>query len=289
MWILTACLSAVFAGITSILVKLGVKNTDSDVATALRTGVVLVFAALMTAIVGSFPTIGAITVKEWVFLILSGAMTGASWICYFRALSLGDVNKVAPIDKSSAPLTALIAIVVFSETHRLWLKLISIAVIFIGTVMMIEKKDVILEKDGKKSWFIYAVLSAVFASLTSVFAKMGLKNVESNLGTTIRTAVVLVIAWAIVFARKKTADLKTINKKELLFIILSGIATGASWLCYYNAVKTGVLSVVVPIDKLSVLVTVAFSTVVLKEKLKPKAWAGLALIVAFTVIMALFC
>lgn len=289
MWILTASLSALFAGITSILVKLGVKNTDSDVATALRTGVVLLFAALMTAIVGSFSSIGAITTKEWIFLILSGVMTGASWICYFRALAIGDVNKVAPIDKSSAPLTALIAIVVFSETHRLWLKLISIAAIFIGTVTMIEKKDVVLEKDGKKSWFIYAVLSAVFASLTSVFAKIGLKNVESNLGTTIRTAVVLIIAWGIVIFRKKTADLKTVNKKELLFILLSGIATGASWLCYYNAVKTGVLSVVVPIDKLSVLVTVAFSTVVLKEKLKPKAWAGLALIVAFTVVMALFC
>ena len=288
MWILTALLSALFAGVTSILVKLGVKNTDSDVATALRTGVVLVFAALMTLIVGSFPTISTITVKEWIFLILSGVMTGASWICYFRALSLGDVNKVAPIDKSSAPLTALIAIVVFSETHRLWLKLISIAVIFIGTVMMIEKKDV-ERVDGKKSWFIYAVCSAAFASLTSVFAKIGLKNVESNLGTTIRTAVVLIIAWAIVFARKKTADIKTINKKELLFILLSGIATGASWLCYYNAVKTGVLSVVVPIDKLSVLVTVAFSTIVLKEKLKPKAWVGLSLIVVFTIIMALFC
>ena len=283
-----ASLSAIFAGITSILVKLGVKNTDSDIATAIRTIVVLIFAIIMTFIVNSFESIKTISTKEWIFLILSGLMTGFSWICYFRALSLGDVNKVAPIDKSSATITALLAIIIFSETNMLWLKLLSIFGILVGTILMIEKKDIDI-KENKKSWFVYAVLSAIFASLTSIFAKIGLKNVESNLGTAIRTVVVLIMAWIIVFARKKTPEIKLINKKELVFILLSGLTTGASWLCYYSAVKTGVLSVVVPIDKLSVLITVIFSTLVLKEKLKLKAAIGLMLIVVFTIVMALFC
>ncbi len=283
-----ASLSAIFAGITSILVKLGVKNTDSDIATAIRTIVVLIFAIIMTFIVNSFESIKTISTKEWIFLILSGLMTGLSWICYFRALSLGDVNKVAPIDKSSATITALLAIIIFSETNMLWLKLLSIFGILVGTILMIEKKDIDI-KENKKSWFVYAVLSAIFASLTSIFAKIGLKNVESNLGTAIRTVVVLIMAWIIVFARKKTPEIKLINKKELVFILLSGLTTGASWLCYYSAVKTGILSVVVPIDKLSVLITVVFSTLVLKEKLKLKAAIGLILIVVFTIVMALFC
>lgn len=283
-----ASLSAIFAGITSILVKLGVKNTDSDIATAIRTIVVLIFAIIMTFIVNSFESIKTISTKEWIFLILSGLMTGLSWICYFRALSLGDVNKVAPIDKSSATITALLAIIIFSETNMLWLKLLSIFGILVGTILMIEKKDIDI-KENKKSWFVYAVLSAIFASLTSIFAKIGLTNVESNLGTAIRTVVVLIMAWIIVFARKKTPEIKLINKKELVFILLSGLTTGASWLCYYSAVKTGILSVVVPIDKLSVLITVVFSTLVLKEKLKLKAAIGLILIVVFTIVMALFC
>lgn len=283
-----ASLSAIFAGITSILVKLGVKNTDSDIATAIRTIVVLIFAIIMTFIVNSFGSIKTISTKEWIFLILSGLMTGLSWICYFRALSLGDVNKVAPIDKSSATITALLAIIIFSETNMLWLKLLSIFGILVGTILMIEKKDIDI-KENKKSWFVYAILSAIFASLTSIFAKIGLTNVESNLGTAIRTVVVLVMAWIIVFARKKTPEIKLINKKELVFILLSGLTTGASWLCYYSAVKTGILSVVVPIDKLSVLITVVFSVIVLKEKLKLKAAIGLILIVVFTIVMALFC
>ncbi len=283
-----ALFSAIFAGITSILVKLGVKNTDSDIATAIRTIVVLIFAIIMTLIVNSFESIKTISIKEWIFLILSGLMTGFSWICYFRALSLGDVNKVAPIDKSSATITALLAIIIFSETNMLWLKLLSIFGILVGTILMIEKKDIDI-KESKKSWFIYAILSAIFASLTSIFAKIGLKNVESNLGTAIRTFVVLIMAWIIVFARKKTSEIKFIDKKELAFILLSGLTTGASWLCYYSAVKAGVLSVVVPIDKLSVLITVVFSTIVLKEKLKLKATIGLVLIVVFTIVMALFC
>lgn len=283
-----ASFSAIFAGITSILVKLGVKNTDSDIATAIRTIVVLIFAIIMTFIVNSFESIKTISTKEWIFLILSGLMTGLSWICYFRALSLGDVNKVAPIDKSSATITALLAIIIFSETNMLWLKLLSIFGILVGTILMIEKKDIDI-KENKKSWFVYAVLSAIFASLTSIFAKIGLTNVESNLGTAIRTVVVLIMAWIIVFARKKTPEIKLINKKELVFILLSGLTTGASWLCYYSAVKTGILSVVVPIDKLSVLITVVFSVIVLKEKLKLKAAIGLILIVVFTIVMALFC
>lgn len=287
MWMIMACLSALFAGLTAILAKCGIRKTDSDLATAIRTIVVLLFSWAMVFVVGSADTISAIAPKSLLFLLLSGAATGASWICYFKALSVGDVNKVVPIDKSSTILTVLLAMILFGETEHLAGKLIGVAMLAIGIFMMIEKKDA-QQTSKSGNWLIYAVLSAVFAALTSVLAKIGITGVESNLGTAIRTGVVLIMAWGIVFAKGKQSGLKNIDKKELAFIGLSGIATGASWLCYYYAIQNGIVSVVVPIDKLSILITIAFSYFVFKEKLSKKAWTGLLLMVLGTLIMAVW-
>ena len=286
-WIIAAILSAVFAGLTSILAKCGIRKTDSDLATALRTIVVLLFSWIMVFIVGSHGTVGNISDKSLLFLVLSGLATGASWICYFKALSLGDINKVVPIDKSSTILTVLLAIICFDETSNLVIKLIATAILAVGIFLMVEKKQT-EQKSHRKVWMIYAVLSAIFAALTSVLAKVGIEGVESNLGTAIRTGVVLIMAWIIVFAKGKHRQIKALDKKELLFIGLSGLATGASWLCYYYAVQNGELSVVVPIDKLSIIVTVAFSYFVFKEKLSVKAFIGLCLMVAGTLLMTFF-
>ena len=287
LWIIAAALSALFAGLTSILAKCGIKKTDSDVATALRTVVVLIFSWIMVFIVGSASTIVEISQKSLLFLVLSGLATGASWICYFKALSMGDVNKVVPIDKSSTILTVLLAIICFDERSNLLVKLIATAILAVGIFLMVEKKKT-EQKAQKRAWMLYAVLAAVFAALTSILAKIGIEGVESNLGTAIRTAVVLVLSFAIVFARGKHKEIAKTNKKELAFITLSGIATGASWLCYYYAIQMGEVSVVVPIDKLSILVTVAFSYIVFKEKLSKKAALGLFLMVAGTLLMAFF-
>lgn len=287
LWIVAAILSAFFAGLTSILAKCGIKKTDSDLATALRTAVVLVFAWVMVFVVGSQGDIAKIEPKPLIFLILSGLATGASWICYFKALSMGDINKVVPIDKSSTVLTVLLAIVCFGETSNLAIKLTATAVLAAGIFLMVEKKRTDGEAKGR-AWMLYAALSAVFAALTSILAKVGVSGVESNLGTAIRTGVVLVMAWGIVLARGKQKQLSSLDKKELLFISLSGIATGASWLCYYYAIGHGLVSVVVPIDKLSIVVTVAFSYFVFRERLSKKALLGLCLMVAGTLAMAFF-
>ena len=284
MWVVFAFGSALFAGLTSILAKCGIRKTDSDAATAIRTFVVLIFSWIMVLIAGSAPTITNLGAKTWIFLVLSGLATGASWLCYFRALQMGDVNKVVPIDKSSTILTILLALIFLGEKIT-WLKGAAIVLIGAGTFLMIEKKAADGEKKEKKSWLIYAVLSAVFASLTSILGKIGIEGVESNLGTAIRTGVVLIMAWLIVFIKGKQHTLKSIPKKELLFICLSGIATGGSWLCYYKALQDGLASVVVPIDKLSILVSIAFSAIVFKERLSKKAAAGLVLIVAGTLMM----
>ena len=287
MWLIAAILSAVFAGLTAILAKCGIRKTNSDVATALRTVVVLLFSLIMVFIVGSQGTIADIQPKSWVFLILSGLATGASWICYFKALSVGDVNKVAPIDKSSTILSVLLAIILFGEINNLAVKLIGTTLIGVGTYLMIEKK--ITDKETKSSkWIIYAVLSAVFAALTSILAKIGISGVESGLGTAIRTLVVLIMAWGIVFAKGEHRQLKGLDKKELLFIGLSGLATGASWLCYYYAIQNGIVSVVVPIDKMSILLTVLFSVIFLKEKLSKKAIIGLCLMCIGTLAMVIW-
>lgn len=287
MWIIAAVLSAVFAGLTSILAKCGIKKTSSDLATALRTIVVLIFSWIMVFVVGSQSTITEIQTTSFIFLILSGLATGASWICYFKALSIGEVNKVVPIDKSSTILTVLLAIICFGETSNLAVKLIATVILGVGIFLMVEKKQSD-KKAESKSYIIYAVLSAVFAALTSILAKVGITGVESNLGTAIRTGVVLILSWAIVFAKGKQQELKGLDKKELIFIALSGLATGASWLFYYYAISNGIVSVVVPIDKLSILVTVAFSFIVFKEKLSKKAFLGLVLMVAATLLMVFF-
>ena len=286
MWLFAAIGSAFFAGLTSILAKCGIKNTDSDVATAIRTGVVLLFSWIMVVVVGSAGTIFEISPKSFLFLALSGIATGASWICYFKALSMGNVNKVVPIDKSSTILTVILAIIFFGETENIFVKLVCTVFLAIGIFMMIEKKD--YSGENKKGWMVYAVLSAIFAAATSILAKIGIDGVESNLGTALRTIVVLAMAWAVVFVKGKQKEVKNIDKKELGFICLSGIATGASWLCYYYAIQNGVVSVVVPIDKLSILVAIAFSYLVFGEKLSKKSAAGLFVMTAATVAMAIF-
>lgn len=287
MWIVMAILSAFFAGVTSILAKCGIKKTDSDIATFIRTIVILIFSWFMVFIVDSFHTISSIDIKSFIFLILSGLSTGASWLCYFKALSIGDINKVVAIDKSSIILTVLFAIVILKETNNVLLKIGATILIGIGTFMMIEKK----QQKGtniKESFIIYAFLSAIFAALTSILAKIGISNVESNLGTAIRTFFVLIMAFVVVIYNGKFNQLKQIYIKELIFICLSGIATGASWLCYYYAIQKGIVSVVVPIDKLSILFSITFSYIVFKESLNKKALLGLCLIVVGTLLMALY-
>lgn len=284
MWVLFAFASAFFAGVTSILAKIGVKDVDSHVATAIRTIIVLIFSWIMVFIIGSQSTIVNIDGKTFLFLILSGLSTGGSWLCYFKALQLGDVNKVVPIDKSSTILTMILAFIFLNEkiTINMVIGMIGIA---IGTYLMIQKKEKAEKIVKRKAWLIYALLSALFASLTSILGKVGIENVESNLGTAIRTIVVLVMALIIVFATKKQRDIKKIDKRSLIFLILSGVATGASWLCYYKALQDGLASIVVPIDKLSILVTVLFAYIFLKEKLSKKSLLGLILIVVGTLLL----
>lgn len=284
MWVLFAFVSAFFAGVTSILAKIGVKDVDSHVATAIRTIIVLIFSWIMVFIIGSQSTIVNIDGKTFLFLILSGLSTGGSWLCYFKALQLGDVNKVVPIDKSSTILTMILAFIFLNEkiTINMVIGMIGIA---IGTYLMIQKKEKAEKIVKGKAWLIYALLSALFASLTSILGKVGIENVESNLGTAIRTIVVLVMAWIIVFATKKQRDIKKIDKRSLIFLILSGVATGASWLCYYKALQDGLASIVVPIDKLSILVTVLFAYIFLKEKLSKKSLIGLILIIVGTLLL----
>lgn len=283
MWILYAFGSAFFAGITAILAKIGIKNTDSNLATAIRTIVILIFSWLMVFIVGSFNTITELTTKTLIFLILSGVATGLSWLCYFKALQLGNVNKVTPIDKSSTILTMILAMIFLGEKITI-LKIISIILIGIGTYLMIEKKnDNKQAKDNK--WLIFALGSAVFASLTSILGKIGINGVESNLGTAIRTIVVLIMAWVVVFITKKQNEIKEIDKKSWKFLLLSGLTTGLSWLCYYKALQDGEASIVVPIDKLSIIITISFSYFILKEKLNKKSLIGLILIIIGTLTL----
>ncbi len=284
MWIVFAFGSALFAGLTSILAKCGIKKTDSTVATAIRTIVVLLFSWLMVFIVGSEGEIGSITPHTLIFLVLSGLATGASWLCYFKALQLGDINKVVPIDKSSTVLTILLAAILLGEGITLYSG-IGIVLIAVGTFLMIEKKDVKSDIPKNKRWIIYALGSAVFASLTAILGKIGISDVESNLGTAIRTGVVLVMSWIMVFVTGKQNKIKVISKKELGFICLSGLATGGSWLCYYKALHDGPASVVVPIDKLSIFVTILFSYIVFREKLSKKTAFGLFLTVGGTLLM----
>ncbi len=284
MWIVFAFGSAIFAGLTAVLAKCGIRKTDSTVATAIRTIIVLIFSWLMVFVVGSQGAIGAISTKTLVFLILSGLATGASWLCYFKALQLGDINRVVPIDKSSTVMTIILAAIFLKEGVSLT-KGIGVVLIAVGTFLMIEKKESTGDKSKNFAWFWFALGSAVFASLTAILGKVGITGVESNLGTAIRTAVVLIMSWVMVFVTGKSGEIKKTPKSELGFICLSGIATGGSWLCYYKALQDGPASVVVPIDKLSILVTVLFSYVVFKEKLTTKSAVGLVGIVGGTLLM----
>lgn len=286
MWLFFALGSAFFAGITAVLAKIGIEHVNSTLATALRTMVVLAFSWLMVFVVGSQGGIAQISGTTLLFLVLSGLSTGASWLCYFKALQLGDVNKVAPIDKSSTVLTILLAFIFLGEPVSIP-QALGVVGIGVGTLLMITKKEVEDGKPHSKAWLVYAFLSAVFASLTSIFGKIGVENVESNLGTAIRTIVVLVMAWVMVFVTGEQKGIRSIGKKSWMFLFLSGITTGLSWLCYYRALQDGPASVVVPIDKLSILVTIVFSWIVLKEKLTPKAAVGLVLILAGTGAMLL--
>ena len=284
MWILLAFGSALFSGLTSITAKCGIKKTDSTVATAIRTGVVLVCSAIMVCVVGSWGELPEIDAKSWIFLALAGIATGASWLCYFKAISTGDINKVVPLDKSSTVLTAIIAMIFLGESVTVP-KVTGLIVITVGTYLMIGKKDGAPETKKGAGWFVFGALSAVFAALTSVLAKVGIRNVESNLATAIRTAVVLVMAWLTVFATGKTGKIKETPKNELIFIVISGILTGASWICYYKALQLGEVSVVAPIDKLSIVVTVVFSYIVFKEKLTLKSFMGFLMTIVGTLCL----
>lgn len=283
MWLIFAIGSAFFAGITAILAKCGIKQTDSTVATAVRTIVVLLMSIMMVLVAGSAGTITQVSGKTWLFLVLSGLATGGSWLCYFKALQIGNVNKVVPVDKSSTVLAMLLALIFLHEEISLT-KCIGIVAVSAGIFLMIEKKQASEERHGA-GWLPFAVMSAVFAALTSILGKIGIDGVESNLGTSIRTAVVLVMAWLMVIVTRKTHEVRKIPPKEFLFICLSGLATGASWLCYYKALQDGPASVVVPVDKLSILVTVLFSWVVFHEKLSVRSLIGLVVLTAGTLIM----
>ncbi len=289
MWIIYAFGSAFFAGITAILAKIGVRDVNSNLATALRTIVVAVFSWLIVFAIGSYRDIGSLSDKSVLFLILSGLSTGASWLCYFRALQTGNVNKVAPIDKSSTVLTMILAFIFLGEPLSLNMVL-GMAGIAAGTLLMLnlKKGDAPAMQPKNRSWLFYALLAASFASLTSILGKIGIEDIESNLGTAIRTLVVLALAWAIVFAQKKQREIPQIQKRNWVFLLLSGIATGLSWLCFYRALQDGNASIVVPIDKLSIVVTVLFSVIVLKEKLTKPALIGLLLIVAGTLLLLFY-
>jgi len=279
MWIAFAFASALFAGLTSILAKLGIKETDSTVATALRTVVVLIVSWLMVLSLGSAQGIGDVSAQTLLFLILSGLATGGSWLCYFKALQRGPVNKVVPIDKSSTALTIVLALIFLGEGVS-WMKILAVASILGGTYAMIQKREG--ESASSRSWVVWAILSALFASLTAILGKVGIRSIDSTLGTAIRTVVVLIMAWVVVLITGKAPLVKATPRRELLFICLSGLATGGSWLCYYRALHDGPASVVVPIDKLSILATIAFSSLVFGERLTRSSAIGLLFIVAGT-------
>lgn len=285
MWLLYALGSAFFAGLTAVLAKCGIQKTDSTVATALRTVIVFFFSWLMVLLVGSQTQLSAVSGRALALLVLSGLSTGASWLCYLRALQLGDINQVVPIDKSSTVLTILLAFLLLHEPIRP-AKAIGLIGIAVGTFLMLEKKEVQRQTQGN-AWLWYALGAAVFASFTAILGKLGITGVEATLGTAIRTGVVLVMAWVMVFATGKQPLLLCVPRRELGFLGLSGLATGASWLCYYRALQDGPASVVVPIDKLSILVTVAFARVLFQEKLTRASALGLTLLCVGTLAMLL--
>ncbi len=286
LWLILAILSALFAGMTSILAKCGLGNIDSTVATALRTIITVIFAWAIVIITGSFNEIPDLDANAWIFLILSGLATGASWLCYFKALQIGNVNKVVPVDKSSTVIAIILAIIILGESISAF-GIIGVILIFTGTMLMIERKDVEEATVTRNSWLIFAFGSALFAALTSILGKIGMDGIDSNLGTAIRTVVVLAMSWIMVIVSKKSITSGSIQRKDVLFLVLSGLATGVSWLCFFGALQIGPASVIVPIDKLSILVTIAFSYIAFKETLTRRSAIGLAGIVAGTMLMLL--
>ena len=286
MWLIFAICSAVFAGLTSILAKCGLQEVDSTVATAFRTVVAMVFAWIIVLISGSYAQIDSIDADTWIFLILSGLATGASWLCYFKALQLGDVNKVVPVDKSSTVMAIMLAIIFLGETLSI-LGIFGVVLILVGTILMIEKKDVKGMESKGSSWLLFAIGSAVFAALTSILGKIGMEGIDSNLGTAIRTIVVLGMSWIMIYVSHKQSKIHGIKRRDMAFIILSGLATGASWMFFFGALQMGPASVIIPIDKLSILVTIAFSYIVFREKLTKKSAIGLAGVVTGTLLLLL--
>lgn len=286
MWLIFAICSAVFAGLTSILAKCGLQEVDSTVATAFRTVVAMVFAWIIVLISGSYAQIDSIDADTWIFLILSGLATGASWLCYFKALQLGDVNKVVPVDKSSTVMAIMLAIIFLGETLSIP-GIFGVVLILVGTILMIEKKDVKGMESKGSSWLLFAIGSAVFAALTSILGKVGMEGIDSNLGTAIRTVVVLGMSWIMIYVSHKQSRIHGIKRRDMTFIILSGLATGASWMFFFGALQMGPASVIIPIDKLSILVTIAFSYIVFREKLTKKGAIGLAGVVAGTLLLLL--
>lgn len=286
MWMLFALGSMFFSGVTSILAKCGLRTMDSTVATAVRTSVVVLYTWMAVFLAGSLGTIRSVSGETLLFLLLSGCATGASWLCHFKALQLGPVNQVEPIDKSSVVLTIVLAFLLLGESVDV-LKAAGVVFIGAGTLLMIEKKKAESQAGPRRGWLLYAVGSAVFASLTAILGKVGIEGVESTLGTAIRTLAVLVMAWAMVFLTGKRRLVRGASPREVLFLVLSALATGTSWLCYYRALQEGPASLVVPIDKMSILVTVAFSYFVFGERLTVRSGTGLALITAGTLAMLL--
>lgn len=288
MSIILALLAALFASFTAILAKIGIEKVDSNLATAVRTVVVVIMAYLMVAITGQTDSIFNISMKSYIFLILSGLTTGMSWLCFFKAIQIGDVSKVVPIDKASVVLTILLSFIILGEPATAFVVSGGI-IISIGTFVLIgkEKKNDRKKKKGfnTKSYIFLAVLSAVFAALTNILAKIGIEDVDSNVATFIRTVVIILFAWGIVFFQGTFKELKNISKKSYLFLLLSGAATGLSWLCYFAALALGKVSIVNPIDKFSVVLTMVLSFIILKEKPTKNTIAGAILITIGTALL----
>ena len=303
-WLIFAAGAAIFAAMTTILAKIGLKNVDSHLATAIRTMVVLVFAWLMVFIVGSQREIWQTDSRTWVFLILSGLAAGGSWLCFFRALQLGNVNRVVPIDKSSTIMTMILAFIFLSEPMGA-VTVVGMGLMAVGTWLMIEfKKSAAMQAQpvaqssgqdivqsnthNRKSWIFFALLAAVFASLTAILGRVGIVNIEANLGTAIRTMAVVPMSWLMVFITKGQSKIKSIDRNSWVFLILSGVATGASWLLFYRALQLGSASLVVPVDKLSIVLTMGFARVFLGERFSKRSLAGLVLLTVGTLLPVFF-
>lgn len=295
LWLILALIAALATSLTTVFAKIGIKDVPSDFATFFRTGIVLVCAAGLCFITGSWNQIPNLTPNNWIFLVLSGLCTGCSWLCYYRALQLSSVNRVAPIDKSSFLLTSILFLIFFfndvtkgGDPLVIGMLFASMALMLGGTLLMAWPK----KEEGRvsKKWIFYAVGSAVFASLVSLFVKIGLQGMSSDLGTFLRTVVVLIFSGAIALARKQTKGLKAVSPKSWVFLTLSGLATGVAWLGEYYALNMeGVNPVAVnAIGKLSILLTMLFSATVLKERFSWKSLLGLGLLTGGIILIVVF-